>query len=288
MRRWLLVSAALHLAFMLVMVLGLPDWFRTKRDTVMLQPIPVDVVDISELTRLRQGEKVTQQQQTPPPPAPPTPPAPTPPAPTPPAPTPPPPSPTPPPKPTPPVESAEPGPVPPKKPTPPKKEEPRQDQLASVLKNVARLKNQLPPQQDQPRARPRPQQAPQMPPGIFGGKGPSVGVPTSAPSASEALSMSELDALRRQIEFCWNVPIGARDIFDIQVDILLEINSDRTVSRAILVDRSRYDRDNTYRAAADSAMRAVFDPRCSPLDLPAGKYEQWHRLTLSFNPSGMM
>lgn len=100
--------------------------------------------------------------------------------------------------------------------------------------------------------------------------------------------MSELDALRRQIEFCWNVPIGARDIFDIQVDILLEINSDRTVSRAILVDRSRYDRDNTYRAAADSAMRAVFDPRCSPLDLPAGKYEQWHRLTLSFNPSGMM
>jgi hypothetical protein len=39
-----------------------------------------------------------------------------------------------------------------------------------------------------------------------------------------------------------------------------------------------------FQATADSARRAVLNPRCHPFKLPADKFEHWRFMTLIFNP----
>jgi hypothetical protein len=46
--------------------------------------------------------------------------------------------------------------------------------------------------------------------------------------------------------------------------------------------------DPFYRAAAESALRAVLNPRCQPLKLPADKFDQWQTMSLSFNPKDLL
>jgi hypothetical protein len=101
------------------------------------------------------------------------------------------------------------------------------------------------------------------------------------------LSISEEDALRRQIEQCWNVPVGARDAQNLVIEIHLEINPDRTVKTAEIVDNGRLG-DPFYLAAAESARRAILNPKCSPLNLPEDKAETWHSMTMRFNPQDVL
>ncbi len=101
------------------------------------------------------------------------------------------------------------------------------------------------------------------------------------------LTMSEEDALRQQLERCWNVPIGARDVENMIVVLHLVVSPDRTVLDARVVDQSRYNSDSFFRAAADSAMRAIRNPLCTPLALPPDKYESWKAITVNFNPKDM-
>lgn len=104
----------------------------------------------------------------------------------------------------------------------------------------------------------------------------------------ERLTVSEHDALRRQIERCWNIPIGAKDAENLIVDVQLVVNPDRTIQSAVIVDQDKYRKDSFFRAAADSAIRAIRNPMCSPLALPQDKYEQWKNMTISFNPKDML
>ena len=75
---------------------------------------------------------------------------------------------------------------------------------------------------------------------------------------------------------------------DLAVDIRVIVREDRTVERASIVDESRYARDDRYRAAAESALRAVRDPRCSPLNLPPEKYSLWRDMIVTFDPKDML
>lgn len=117
-------------------------------------------------------------------------------------------------------------------------------------------------------------------------QGKAVAKPEQATPAplGETMTMSELDALRQQLSQCWNVLAGARYAEDLVVDMKLYMNPDRTVRQASVVDSLRYTTDNVFRAAADSAMRAVRDPQCSPLRLPPDKYNQWKEITIRFDP----
>ncbi|MBK66870.1 MAG: hypothetical protein CMP22_01920 [Rickettsiales bacterium] len=103
----------------------------------------------------------------------------------------------------------------------------------------------------------------------------------------ERMTVTQLEALRRQLEGCWNVPIGAREADDLIVDVKLTVNPDKTVSSATIIDRDRYNSDGFFRAAADSALRAILSQECKTLVLPDGKYEQWKTITFRFNPSEM-
>jgi hypothetical protein len=72
------------------------------------------------------------------------------------------------------------------------------------------------------------------------------------------------------------------------VEVLIDVNQDRTVANADIVDKARYASDSFFRAAADAAVRAVRNPRCSPLILPADKYDQWKRIDFTFDPRDML
>lgn len=108
------------------------------------------------------------------------------------------------------------------------------------------------------------------------------------PNIGEQLTMSDIDALRQQLAGCWNVFAGAAEAQDLAVDIRVIVNSDRTVQRASIVDDTRYNNDDRYRAAADSALRALRDPRCTPLNLPPDKYTLWRDMIVTFDPKDML
>ena len=109
---------------------------------------------------------------------------------------------------------------------------------------------------------------------------------SSAPSLSDRLTVTEEDALRRQIEQCWNPPIGARNAQTLVVEVTINVNPDRTVQNADVVDKNRLNSDPYFRAAAEAALRALYNPRCSPLELPDGKFEQWKTIDFTFDPEG--
>ncbi len=113
--------------------------------------------------------------------------------------------------------------------------------------------------------------------------------PNSANVASNPnlpVSRSEQDAIREHVSRFWNVPIGARDAENLVVDLRIECDPDGTVRNVRLENSARMASDPMYRAAADSAMRAV--RMASPLPIPAGKAAQFRDFILSFNPRQLM
>ena len=100
---------------------------------------------------------------------------------------------------------------------------------------------------------------------------------------NEPISMTEIDMIRAQIYRCWSIPAGAKDAANLIVPIHVRLQPDGTVISAEHAgDSLRSNTDSFYRAAAESASRAV--RACSPLKVPPTKYEQWKELTLRFNP----
>ncbi len=285
MRRGMIFSAGLHIAVIILAILGLPILF--DRAPTADPPIIVEMVRISDKTRTLPAPptpKPSRQRPVKPKPEPVKPKT---------AALPPPPPPD--------LAKLEPVPVPKPKPKvkpkvkvkkPPPKPKikkqkrrqprlakikprhkplaPREDFVDSVLKDVSkekpREKEKKPDKKVVKKAEPAPPR----------------------PSLDQRLTISELDAIRRQIEACWSIPAGARDAENLIVDISVVMNPDGTVQRAEIVDRSRLTGDPFYRAAAESALRAVLHPRCSPLRLPPQKYQQWRRFTLSFNPKELI
>lgn len=251
-------SAMLHGAFMLFLYFGLPHLFKPLPSHH--DPVPFEIVELADITNTRVKEEPQEQQK---PPAPPPKPAPKPveqsqPQAT----------------PTPPVPNAESlsKPKPQEKPKPPEVK-PKTDALASVLRNVEKMK-----QQAQPSPTPTKTET----------KTKEQEAKSLAPTLSNRLTITEEDLLRRQIQQCWNMPVGARNAQDLIVEVIIAVNPDRTVQRADIVDKSRMASDPFFRAAAESAVRALYNPRCSPLELPADKYEQWKTIDFTFDPRDML
>ncbi len=120
---------------------------------------------------------------------------------------------------------------------------------------------------------------------------PETPPPVAAPLAAVTsrrnvpLSLSVVDAIRRQVEDNWNVPIGAPDAKDLVVEIRIVLQPDGTVTDAQIVDRARMMRpgEEFFRTMAESARRAVW--RANPLrNLPPEQYDQWREITFTFRP----
>lgn len=318
MRTGLLLSLALHLAVVLLAWLGLPSLF--ERSPMMDQPVTVQVVRVGEETKAPPPAPEAKPEPEPepeppkaeapepepepmpaPPPAPEAPPPPPPPpqpaAPEPvpepePEPAPPPPEPepepqpqkmvaVPKPKPTPPKPAPEPEPKKPEPPKPapepepePKKQKPKRDDFDSLLKTVEEFK-------EQPREQPQ---------NFAKAVREAVNLREErvrARSSDAALTLSEIDAIRAQIQRNWNVPAGARDAEDLVVEVYVELNPDGSVVEARIVDTGRYASDPFFRTAADSARRAVLLTNRIK-GLPQEKYSRWRSMILTFNPKDMI
>jgi hypothetical protein len=100
------------------------------------------------------------------------------------------------------------------------------------------------------------------------------------------LTISQIDYVRQQIARCWNLPAGAKDAENLIIEIKVGMNPDGTVREARIHNQARMS-DGFFRAAAESALRAVINPRCQPFKLPSDKYSIWQTMTLTFNPKEM-
>ena len=109
----------------------------------------------------------------------------------------------------------------------------------------------------------------------------------SAPFA-ERVTVSEEEALRAQLAKCWNVLAGAKYAENLIVEVRVVVNPDRTVNSAKVINEGRNAGNPHYRAAADAALRALRNPRCSPLALPPEKYESWKVTVIRFDPREML
>lgn len=103
------------------------------------------------------------------------------------------------------------------------------------------------------------------------------------------LSITEKDAIRSQFIKCWRMPAGARDAHELAVRVRVQLNQDGSVNKAELASdqRGKYSSNQFFRAAADSAIRAVW--KCNPVqNLPPEKYDAWGDMELNFDPAEML
>jgi hypothetical protein len=175
------------------------------------------------------------------------------------------------------------------KPEPEKKTEPEKKKLPpstfeSVLKTVEQLKAQPPKSDEKPERKPEEQQSE---PALESQIAKALGKSAEPYDEGLPVTMSEIEAVRRQIERCWNLPAGAKDADSLVVSIRVEMNIDGTPRTAVVTDQSRMRVDPFYRSAAESAVRAVLNPRCHPFTLPREKFSRWKTMTLVFNPKEM-
>jgi hypothetical protein len=280
MQKPLLYSLLLHLLLFILFMVGLPNWRKSNPD--LLLPIPIDVVEIGAKTQApkptvqpkKEKPKPEEPKKEPPKKEEPKP------------------QPKPEPKPAPEPEKPEPKPEPkaepiapaptekPKPPTPPKKvpekkapekkpEKKKVNTFDSVLKNLEEIEKTVPD-------------------AVKDDKADDSKLDQQVGEIGDTLTISELDAIRRQLTLCWHPPAGAKGAQDMPIiPVRLFLNIDGSVREARLVEKGQMG-DAFYRAVAESALRAVKDPQCNPLKLPPEKYETWKDMTINFNPKDLM
>ncbi len=95
--------------------------------------------------------------------------------------------------------------------------------------------------------------------------------------------------IQDQVRPCWYPPIGAKDAHEIRVGVRIQLNPDGTlIGRPYIVDRDRLFRDPAFQAFAESATRALQNPRCSPLRLPLVNYETWREISFNFDTTELL
>lgn len=286
-KRALTVSAGIHFVILLIVIFGLPYLPQRYEEPI---PIGIEVVDVSDIAQTTKPEasaqKAEKKAEEPTPPKPPQVkdiPKPAQPKP---KPKPPEPKKEEPPKPPPQSDLADQPPEekPEEKPEPkkeekkeepkeePKKEEPdtQEDDFQAMLKNLDPDVAVEKPSEDNMMTTAPPDET------------------ASAGTLGDRITMSEMDALRRQLSQCWSVLAGANAQENLVIEIRMTVNADRTLQSAEVVDQGRYNSDSLFAAAADTALRAVRSPMCSPLNLPPEKYDQWKSIKVRFDPSEML
>jgi outer membrane biosynthesis protein TonB len=104
--------------------------------------------------------------------------------------------------------------------------------------------------------------------------------------AGGQVTLSEIDALRAQIERCWRVPAGAPKPEDLVVRLRIQLTRDgRLMGPPELAENTqlRMMSDQFYRVAVESARRAV--DKCQPYSMPVEKYAVWRDIEITFDPA---
>ena len=107
-------------------------------------------------------------------------------------------------------------------------------------------------------------------------------------SFTNALTLSQEDALKAQIFGCWSLPLGLPYQENLMVRIKLKLKPDGTVLRSEILDHARMNTPGQgfYKVLAESALRAI--RICQPLRVPPTGYEKWKDLQLNFDANEML
>jgi hypothetical protein len=270
-KKALMISIGVHLVVFILVIFGLPHW---KTETIIAEPVPVELIaNVGELTTTNKPRVEAPKPE-------------------------------------------EPKPEPPKKTEEPKKPEPKKDatppppaedslKAPPEPKDKPKDKAEKKPEPKKEEKKPEPKkednqakfedllkdltpEEPQQPDTTEVGEEPTDSEPTPNISRfSDVLSISEMDALRQQLSQCWSIMSGAANAEDQVVELAVQVNPDRTVLSARVVDQGKYNSNPFFRAAADSAMRAMRNPNCNPLNVPPDKYDQWKNMRIVFDPKEM-
>jgi colicin import membrane protein len=103
-------------------------------------------------------------------------------------------------------------------------------------------------------------------------------------TTGQKLTQSEMDALRGQIQQCWNVPAGALEAENLKVSVQFKLDRGGALEGNPEIVAGG-NGGSVERAAAESARRAIL--QCAPYDLPGEKYEAWADVIVHFDPSDM-
>jgi hypothetical protein len=285
MRNAVLISAGLHVAAIALTVAGLPSLFDSKRIEVV--PISVELVTFTEEEKTAPDPKPKPEPRLDPPPPPPAtaePPPPEPVAEPVPEPSPPEPAPKP-------VIEAKPKPKPKPMlkllarkvvvPQPRTKPAPPPDAFQKLLKNL----NQERKHEDDERKRAQEKAIALVPPS------PPVQPAPRPPSPIEQrmLAATLSQEVMRQVSLCWSPPAGVKDAHTIRVGVRIFLKPDGHLSGPPQVEDSKRMRsDFAFRAVAESALRALRNPRCSPLQLPLKSFETWREISFNFDPRELL
>lgn len=101
-------------------------------------------------------------------------------------------------------------------------------------------------------------------------------------SEAKRLSQGELDALRSQLESCWNPPIGAVGSSEFSASVKFQVDANRQLSGAPAIILSSGNRQFD-----DSVLRAVLICNDRGFQLPEGKQAVWADIIVNFDPSDM-
>ena len=107
-------------------------------------------------------------------------------------------------------------------------------------------------------------------------------------SFTNALTLSQEDALKAQIFGCWSLPLGLPYQENLLVRIKLKLKPDGTISKSEILDHARMNQPGQgfYKVLAESALRAI--RICQPLRVPPTGYEKWKDLQLNFDANEML
>ena len=148
-----------------------------------------------------------------------------------------------------------------------------QENSRSLENTLERLRAQQP-QQQPPTGRPNPQ----------------AGRPTAGggvPTATDLLTEGQRAGIADRISECWNVDRGMLNLTDMRVT-LLAIVDQAGVIRDVRPGPGGIPADPRGRALYDSARRALLNPACSPLPVPAERLQARNEFQFNFSPRGFV
>ena len=117
------------------------------------------------------------------------------------------------------------------------------------------------------------------------GDGGEEGVATTGieEATSEALTVSQVDALKERFRRCWTPPFGYSDPAEVRVKVSFQLNRDGTVAGQPEILEAPNGPFTLQ--AQDTVIRAVFE--CAPYNLPVDKYDSWKEVRITFDPRDM-
>ena len=99
---------------------------------------------------------------------------------------------------------------------------------------------------------------------------------------ADTISSGDILNMKRQIEMCWNPPIGVRGAANQRVQVQISLRKDGSILNVEPITRSTND---ISKIAIEAAVRAV--QLCEPYKLPIDKYDLWKEIKFTFDPRKM-